>query len=149
MKKNKKIFIVLSIVVVILILAIIILLVFKKDKNNNVYKFDFSTDTVPTSSYKGTINLDNGKVSFESIEGCAVLPEGTSCGDPKKYEGEIDKDVLDKVKDFLKKYDNKDSSWLMMALQEILDGNKDEGMDTLDFLLSDQDTINIFDTDTK
>ena len=139
--KIKKIFIPIIIIILILIVGITILLTQQK----NIYKFNFTNNYEPGSTYKGKINLSDGNTIIEVSIGCS-LEDVNECKDlTDTYKGKIGESELKKVKKILSETNYEDSEQLIISITYLLDGDKicddytkqtcrEIGIDLLDFI---------------
>ena len=118
--KIKKIFIPIIIIILILIVGITILLTQQK----NIYKFNFTNNYEPSSTYKGKINLSDGNTIIEVYLGCS-LEDINECKDlTDTYNGKIEESELKKVKKILNETNYDDSEQLIISIIYLLGGDK-------------------------
>lgn len=103
---------------IIIILVALIMFLFKQD----IYKFNFADGYTPGNTYKGKINLDNGKVDFTIIRGCSLI-DREECPENTTVKGTLTKEQLELVKTALDKNNRKDNPSLLIGVSYLIKGD--------------------------
>ena len=119
-KENKN---TIPIVGAIIVIISALLVVFFLRNKDDIYKFDFFDGYDPGATYKGEINLTNGKVDYKIIHGC-TLPNQEECPNDTLVKGTLNESQLELVKTTLEKINRENNAWLLSGVSYLIDGDK-------------------------
>ena len=105
-----------------MVVSVVLTMLFLKSKQG-VYKFDFYDGLIPGNTFRGEINLTNGKVDFKIIHGCS-LANSEECRNDTVVEGTLNRNQLELVKNAFEKNNRKDNHWLLSGVSYLIEGDK-------------------------